>query len=420
MPELQNIPNERSEDEKSHHPQEEMNENSFPAQPIESIEPLVSNVTQDIVNRDIYHHSQISHRNYSVVLVYLLWVLGVLCLCTYIYIDARLIYIDNRLTRNLPPLKERGIFYIISRITHLLTMTFLAFSLIWTLFKAHKSRAVIYFVLVLELFVLSGIAEQLYIMEIFNRYPDFIASFVAVIGIFLIKLFQEFPLHLTKQDINLALAHRRFGRRLIRPLSWLLKMQYCCLIFLPLFLGIACLATGLNFLIRMWLISAIAITVGSCYVYIQINCSSRKQLQPLYWWLWVLLMYLLYYLYSIITHLLNLGLPDEIWMILFTIALISIIISCLMTMYFTDILDATLVLHKTFLYGSLLMILLTFFGSMEHYAIDNLAQWLHLENNVISSIFAGLTGLLFHPLKEKLSHWIKHFQKGEMKVQAYQ
>jgi len=363
---------------------------------------------------------QVGHQNYSIFLVYLLWFLGILCLCIYIYIDIRLIYIDHRLTRNLPSLKERGFFYFMSRITHLFTMTFLAFSLIWTLFKAQKSRAVLYFVLFLELFVLSGIAEQLYIMEIFNGYPDFIATFVGIIGIFLIKLLQEFPLHLTKHHINLTLAHRRFGRRLIRPLSWLLKMQYCCLIFLPVFLGIAWLAPGLNFLIRTWMIDAIAITVGSCYVFIQIKCSSRNQLQPLYWWLWVLLMYLLFYIYSIITQLLKLGFPDEIWRILFTVTLISIIICCLMTIYFTDLLDATLVLRKTFLYGSLVLILLIFFGSMEHYVIHNLAEWLHLENNVISSILAGLTGLLFHPLKEKLSHWIKHFEKREMKRQAVQ
>src|SRR6478736_6435052 len=150
-----------------------------------------------IIPKDIYHNSQVGHRNYSVLMVYLLWILGILCLCIYIYIDIRLIYIDHRLTLNLPPLKERGVFYFISRITHLLTLTFLAFSLIWTLFKAQKSRPVLYFVLFLELYVLLGIAEQLYIMEVFIHYPDFMASFSAIIGIFLIRFLQEFPLHLT-------------------------------------------------------------------------------------------------------------------------------------------------------------------------------------------------------------------------------
>ncbi len=102
---------------------------------------------------------------------------------------------------------------------------------------------------------------------------------------------------------------------------------------------------------------------------------------------------------------------------IFTIANISIIVCCLVTIYFTDILDGALVLRKTFLYGSLLLILLTFFGSMEHYVIHHLAHFFQLQNTLISSIFAGLTGLLFHPLKEKFSHWIKHFEKREMKAQ---
>ncbi len=420
MPELTNLPEEKPENEESKSPPGEVNENIFSAQPIALTELAISNVTPDKENGDAQHHSEVVHQNYPVLLVYLLWILGVLCLCTYIFIDVRVIYIDHRLTRFLAPIQERGIFYYISRSTHFLTYTFLAFSVIWTLVKAQKSRPVLYFVLLVELLVLLGIAEQLYILEIFNRYPDFSTTLIAVFGIFLIKFCQEFPLHLNKQHIVSALAHRRFGPRLIRPLSWLLKMQNLLVFFLPLFFVISWLVPGLTFLIRGWMNGVIFLTVGFCYIFIQINCSSRKQLQPLYWWLWALLINFLYYLYIIINQLLQLGLPDEIWRILFTLALISIIICVLMTVYFTDLLDAALVLRKTFLYGSLLLILLTFFGTMEHYVFHHLAHWLHLKNTVITSIFSAITGMLFHPLKEKLSHWIKHFEKKEMKVHADQ
>ena len=420
MPELTNLPEEKPENEESKSPPGEVNENILSAQPIALTELAISNVTPDKENGDTQHHSEAVHQNYPVLLVYLLWILGALCLCTYIFIDVRLIYSDHRLTRFLPPIQERDIFYFMSRSTHLLTYTFLAFSVIWTLVKAQKSRPVLYFVLLIELLVLLGIAEQLYILEIFNRYPDFSTTFTAVFGIFFIKFSQEFPLHLNRQHIVHALAHRRFGRRLIRPLSWLLKMQNLLVVFLPLFFVIGWLVPGLTYIIRGWMLIAIMLIVGLYYIFIQINCGSRKQLQPLYWWLWGFVINFLYYLYIIINQLLQLGLPDEIWRILFTLTLISIITCCLMTVYLTDLLDGALVLRKTFLYGSLLLVLLTFFGAMEHYVFHHLAHWLHLKNTVITSVFSAITGMLFHPLKEKFSHWIKHFEKREMKVHADQ
>jgi hypothetical protein len=418
MPENQNIPNERREDEKSNPQQEEVNKNIFPLQSVELAEPQILNVTPDIEKKSTYYRHMPRHQNNSVLLVYLLWILGTLCLGVYIFIDVRLIYIDHRLTRFLPPIQERGIFYFISRSTHLLTYTFLAFSVIWILFKAQKNRAVLYFILFIELLVLLGIAEQLYILEIFNRYPDFSTTLIAVFGIFLIKFSQEFPLHLNQQHVVHALAHRQFGRRLIKPLTWLLKLQNLLSFFIPLFFVVLWLVPSINFIIRGWIITAIMLIAGLYYTFIQINCGSRKQLQPLYWWLWAMLINFLYYLYIIINQLFQLGLPDEIWRILFTVALISIIICCLMAVYFTDLLDAGLVLRKTFLYASLILILLAFFGSMEHYLFHHLAHWLHLKNTVITSIFSAITGMLFHPLKEKLTHWIKHFEKREMMVEA--
>ncbi|MEO6734585.1 MAG: hypothetical protein ABIN01_25415 [Ferruginibacter sp.] len=253
-------------------------------------------------------------------------------------------------------------------------------------------------------------------MEIFNYYPGLIVSFAAMIGIFLIKLLQEFPLHLTKKDVVFSLHHRGFGKWLIGPLSWFLDIKKIWLIFLPLFLVIAWLVPGINFVVRSWLINGIALIIGFCYIFIQINCSTPKQLQPLYWVLWAMWVNFLFSIYLIITQFFNVGLMDDGGRLLFTASLVSLIIFCLMTVYFTDLLDAGLILRKTFIYGSLLLILLAFFGTVEHYLIHSLAHWLHLKNSVVSSIFAGITGMLFHPLKEKLSHWVKHFEKQTMPV----
>jgi hypothetical protein len=408
--------NERLEDESKPF-QEEANKKSSDLHQIELNNPHSPTSLQDAENNTTNHQTQIGPQKHSRLLVSVLWILSVLCLSLYLYIDIRLIFIDHLLTRYLPPVQDRGTLYFISRTTHLSTTTFLAFSTIWTLFKAQKSKAVLYFVLFFELYVLLGIAEQLYIMEIFNSYPYFLSTLTILVLFTFLRLLLEFPLHLTKGHIVHALAHRPFGRRLVRPLSWLLKMQNSLVFFLPLFLVIAWLIPGVPFLLRSWMITAIAMIVGSAYVLIQMQCGSRKQLQPLYWWLWVLFIHFLFYMYRIVDLLLNLNLPDEIWRILFIITLLSIIICCFLTVFFTDLLDAALVLRKTFLYGCLLLILLTFFGSLEHYLFHHLAHWLHLKDTIITSIFAAITGMLFHPLKEKLSHWIKHFEERQ-KVHA--
>jgi len=374
--------------------------------------------SQDKANNIIVHHVDHGAKGYSIYLAGILWITCIAFLLVYLYIDICVLYKDHLLVRDLPSLQQRGLIYYMSRFMHLFTYTFLAFSMVWIMFKAHKTRAMLYFVLVIELLVLSGIANQLYVLGFFDGYLYFQSALALAFGLPLIKLVQEFPLHLSRQNIIRAATHKRFRYGLIGPLVWLLKIKNQLLSLLPLFLVIAWLLPGLSYEVRTWIILVGCVSVSIGYVLVQIDGSSHKKLQPLYWWLWSLLITALFYLYMVAAQLLQLNLPIEIWQIFFTISLASIIVCCLMTVYFTDLLDAALVLRKTLLYGSLLFILLTLFGSMEHFGVDRLADWLNVNNTLISSVFAGLTGMLFHPLKQKLSHWMKRFENSQVIIRA--
>ena len=338
----------------------------------------------------------------------LLWIMGISGLGLFVYIDYLLIL-------SLPQLKKEGIISVLARFIHCFTISFCAFTVIWILLKAVKTRPVFYFVLLLESFVLIGVCEQFYVFNRFPGFPDFWASFIAFIGIIFIRFSQEFPLQLTKAHIRNSFHQPGHIHWLVSPLSWLLKPLHTWLIFLPLFMAIALIGPHRQSEVRFMLITCMMLAVGCFYVRIQFHYNNRSQLKPLYWWGWSLLIQLFFYLYRIITDLLGLNLPDNIWKVLFMIMMLSIVITLLLSVYFTDLLDAAVVLRKTFLYGSLLLILLLLFGTLEHFVIHKLSHWLHLSNTLITSLFAGATGLLFHPLKEKLTHWM---QQAERKMTA--
>ena len=310
---------------------------------------------------------------------------------------------------------EKGIISVLSRFTHCFTTSFIAFTVIWILLKAVKTRPVFYFLLLLELFVVISACEQFYVLNRFPGFPDYWASFMAFIGIIFIRLSQEFPLRLAKSHIHHSFRQNSRIHWLAHPLTWLLKPLHCWIIFLPLFMIIAFVGPYRQSEVRFMSITCIMLAVASCYLPVQLHHNSRRQLQPLYWWAWSLLIQLFFYGYRIIVGLLNLNLPDNIWKVLFIIMLLSIIITVLMSVYFTDLVDSRVVLRKTFLYGSMLLIFLLFFGALEHFVIHKLSHWLHLSNTLITSLFAGATGMLFHPLKEKLKNWM---QKAERRMTA--
>jgi len=333
----------------------------------------------------------------------LLWIMGVIGLGLFFYIDYLLIL-------SLPQLKEKGIISILTRFIHCFTTSFIAFTVIWILLKAIKTRSVFYVLLFLNLFVLISACEQFYVFNRFPDFPDYWASFMAFVAILFIRLSQEFPLRLTKSHIHHSFKQSHF-HWLTHPLTWLLKPIYCWMIFLPIFMTIAFAGPYRQSEVRFMLIICIMLAVASCYLQVQLHHNNRKQLQPLYWWGWTLLIQLFFYVYRIIVSLLNLNLPDNIWKVLFIIMMLSIILTLLMSVYFTDLLDARVVLRKTFFYGSMLLILLLFFGALEHFVIHKLSHWLHLSNTLVTSLFAGATGMLFHPLKEKLKNWMQQAER---------
>ena len=80
-----------------------------------------------------------------------------------------------------------------------------------------------------------------------------------------------------------------------------------------------------------------------------------------------------------------------------------------MSVFFSDLLDAKLILQKTVILGIVIFLFTFFFGIAEHFVIHQLSHYFHLEDVYVTSTFACIMGMFFHPLKEKLNHWMKHF-----------
>jgi len=219
------------------------------------------------------------------------------------------VYIDYLLILSLPQLKEKGIISVLSRFIHCFTTSFVAFTAIWILVKAVKTRSVFYVLLLLEIYVLIGACEQFYVFNRFPDFPDYWASFASFLGIIFIRFSQEFPLKLTKLHIHNSFRSTHW---FTHTLTWLLKPLHVWLVFLPLFMLIAFLGPYKQSEVRFMSVTCIMLALACCYFPVQLHYNSRSQLQPLYWWGWTLLIQLLFYVYRIIVSLLKLNLPDNI------------------------------------------------------------------------------------------------------------
>ena len=96
----------------------------------------------------------------------------------------------------------------------------------------------------------------------------------------------------------------------------------------------------------------------------------------------------------------------------------SLLFTVVMIVFFSDLLNAKLFLQKTVIFGAIVFIFLFAFSFVEHFVVHWLAQFLQIHNIYVSSTFACIIGMFFHPVKKKLEKWLKFDENEENPASA--
>ncbi len=346
-------------------------------------------------------------RNISLAVLFFIWLQGIAAFISWIYLIADFIH-GSSVLYNTPILFAD---FIVRSITFL----FAAITGIYIITKSSRTRTSLIYSLVI---IAWSNVEALFAFNLNGSLGlaghylyDFEYALLFVIGV---RMAQEFPAHLVPAHIA-HVYYRTHARFMVRPLAWLLKGNRTWLIIFPS--AMALLLSGQTAMVKLY--SVFLISLFLLYVAAQHRICNPRQVRLLYWVIWSAVCQFFISLCKFLLILYHIKDGGEIAMILTMAGCFTLLMATVMIVYFSDMLDAGLILRKTLSYGFLFFIITSAFGSLEHYVIHNISHWLHLNDVYVVSLFAGITGLCVHPLKKKLEHLSKviikkhpHAQQG--------
>ena len=284
-------------------------------------------------------------------------------------------------------------------------LTYLTFSVsgIYILIKAGYTRATLYFALLFTyVSASSGYGWLLHNGTLPQNWSAVVGVLFTVQIVIMVRSAQEFPGRLT--SANISIAYRHYPMKAFAPvLSWLMRGYRTWLIFLPLGLVVYYLTP-----VSM-IFDAIGFCFGLAYLFAQLRTHNTMFKRPLYWMLWVGSLHLFWRLLLVSAQLFGLPISNLLNLSADIALNLSLLFAFVMSVYFSDLLDAKLILQKTVIFSVVVFLFTFVFGVAEHLFIHQLSHYFHLADVYVSSTFACIMGMFFHPLKEKLTHWMKHF-----------
>lgn len=222
-----------------------------------------------------------------------------------------------------------------------------------------------------------------------------------------VRMSQEFPSHINVANIARVYYKSRYWKFMTRPLCWLLKSYRTWIFFLLVQLASFALSPNSMFTIG----SAIPLFFAICYIVVQLRTTSAHSKNQLYWIIWVL--FCIFFIITCTSYfsMFGINMSPLLGYILHLLGYLPLIFAIVITVFFSDLLDARLILRKTLLYGLLFLFIMFLFGTVEHLIIHELSHQFHFNEVYIASAFAAGIGMLVHPVKEKLTHWLKKIDK---------
>lgn len=341
---------------------------------------------------------QKSATNVPPVLPYIVLVLSLVGIVCWLYLIYYLIFVFQ-----MPPEFPQKVMSWIANISRRVAFLSVSVSGIYILAKAKYTKATMFFALFftynsLQLafyyFIFNGLLPVKW--WIFNNY------IVSPLNLILaIRAVQEFPSHLTATQISLVFKKYYLQKPFIAVLSWLAKGYRTWLIFFSL--GIL----GIKFsLFSTYTIICVVVCIG--YLLVQLRVTDDHAKKPLYWLMWYAILvifneFLIYYLYYWVkvqeASPFSLGYD--------ALLNFSLLFAVLMTVFFSDLLNAKLFLQKTVVFGTIVFIFLFAFSFVEHFVVHWLAEFLQIHNIYVSSTFACIMGMFFQPMKKRLKKWVR-------------
>ncbi len=256
---------------------------------------------------------------------------------------------------------------------------------------------------------LSLVSEDFVLQHLHNVNNSWVPLWIlmvsfAIAGTAFIKSLQIFPRALTRDDISSVFKWKIPAAYL----KWSLK-NYTWIVYPVIIFGAGFLSTlykpVLGFTVA-FLNIGILIT-GTLSLFANYRRSTTSEKNKILWLLWGVLTYTFVAIIAIITELFNNETSPLIRLIFTSLTSASLIVSMVMSLFFSDTFDTGILIRRTIVDGSVFTMIIILYNTIEHYFLHWLSEVLHLSDVLISSFLSGLFVMVFSPVHHRFMHYLE-------------
>jgi len=260
--------------------------------------------------------------------------------------------------------------------------------------------------------VVTVLFDRLQVAPLLRQSVQFVLFLLS--GAFFIRSTQVFPRALTAADVAASPTLWGKSKPLREAATFLLHPAAAW--------GIAATATATLFvnpsvhvLLPMWM--AITAT-GLLFFYITFRGPDLEARNKVLWFFEAALASAII---TIISGALSLALPDStsptvhaVLRLIFSIVTGLAMVSCFAAaVFYAGAISPALVVRKTLVYGATVALLLFLFAVVEIYIAHSIIHALHVDGRFANAVLGAIFGLAFHPLKQRIEHFMKRFAPKE-------
>lgn len=224
-------------------------------------------------------------------------------------------------------------------------------------------------------------------------------------GTLYIKSLQSFPREITASNINSVFPHlkliRGFARWTLKGYTW---------IFFPIVI-----TSGYYFSeTPVWsgLVDIFIMLSAFFSLYVNYKNSTLSERNKILWLFWGLVSYTFLFIINMIIGSFYPGDVRIFKFIMTTISHFLLLISLVMSLFFSNAFDTGYLIRRTIVDGTIFILIILIYNTLEHYFLHWLSETLHLSNVLISSFMSGFFVLIFTPIHHKLMNFAKRKVKN--------
>ena len=219
-------------------------------------------------------------------------------------------------------------------------------------------------------------------------------------GTLYIKSLQSFPRQVTASNINTVFSRSKLINGFAR---WTLK-NYTWLLF-PIII-----TSGYYFSATpAWggLVDVFIMLSAFLSLYVNYKNSTPSERNKILWLFWGLVIYTFLFIISLIIGSFYPGDVRVFKLIMTFISHFLLLISLVMSLFYSNAFDTGHLIRRTIVDGSIFILIVLIYNTLEHYFLHWLSETLHLSNVLISSFMSGFFVLVFTPVHHKLMNFAK-------------